>query len=418
MRPGMKPYEKLAACIGLQVLGFILVATLSVTAAQAQPERRVAADPSKAAADEAVALTAAGLSDYFNTNYEPAVRAFKRVTELRPEDPGAWNHLLEAELFAQLYRAGALNSTLYANDSFLHARPVQVSAEARNRIQQLTEHALKLSDARLQKDANDVDALYYRGVTRGLRATYQGLVEHAWIGALRSAIGARHDHERALELKPGFTDAKTVLGVHNYVAGSLPWAIKGAISVVGLSGSKEKGLQYLREVSAANVETTPDAKVALALFLRREKNYPEAHGLIQSLALAYPHNFLFALEQANLLKEWGKAEQAMDAFRKLLAQPGAFYQPQLEFADLGLAELLRARGRYQEAAEHYQSAVDRSSSSPDVKQRAALAAGEMYDVLQRRDLALKQYEVAIASDSSSPLAAEARHHLKEPYRAQ
>src|SRR5207244_9032567 len=60
--------------------------------------------------------------------------------------------------------------------------------------------------------------------------------------ALRNAVGARHDHERVLELNPRDTQAKLIVGAHNYVMGSLPWGVKIAAAVVGLSGNKEKGI--------------------------------------------------------------------------------------------------------------------------------------------------------------------------------
>jgi hypothetical protein len=54
-------------------------------------------------------------------------------------------------------------------------------------------------------------------------------------------VGARRDHERVLELDPHYVDAKLVVGTHNYVMGSLPWSVKAAVALVGLSGTKEKG---------------------------------------------------------------------------------------------------------------------------------------------------------------------------------
>jgi len=63
-----------------------------------------------------------------------------------------------------------------------------------------------------------------------------------------------------LELDPNYLDAKLVVGAHNYVMGSLPWSVKVAVALVGLSGSKEKGFQYLREVAKGTGENTVDAK--------------------------------------------------------------------------------------------------------------------------------------------------------------
>lgn len=410
----MRPYQNLPRNPSQLLLCALLVCTsVTVCAAQAAPSR------SAVDANSLTALTKSGLDSYYNTNYPAAVRDFDKVLAARPDDPTAMNHLLAAYIFGELYRAGALNTTMYSGDSFIaQKRPVSIDPKARAKIEDLITRSLHICDARLDKNPNDVETLYQRGVTRSLRAVYEGIVEKAWFTALRSAIGARSDHQRVLELKPSYIDAKTVVGVHNYVAGSLNWAVKAAISVVGLSGSRSKGLQYLREVANANVETTPDAKVALALFLRREQRYGEAMDIVRTLTAAYPHNYLFALEEANLLKDWGKNNEALAAYRKLLdqARGGQFFEPRLEFANFDLAEILRGRGEVPEAADRYSSAVAFPNASPEMKQKSALGAGEMYDLLGKRDQAVQQYQTAIKTDASTSLADDARKWLKTPYR--
>jgi len=56
------------------------------------------------------------------------------------------------------------------------------------------------------------------------------------------------------------------------------------------------------------------------------------------------------------------------------------------------------------------------SGQSSLRQRAELAAGEMYDVLRERDQAVIQYQAVIAQDNSSAQAAIARKLLREPYR--
>jgi tetratricopeptide (TPR) repeat protein len=146
----------------------------------------------------------------------------------------------------------------------------------KEQIKQLVDRAENLEEQQLKSNPNNVDALYARGVTRAQFALYTALVERAWFSALRNAVGARRDHERVLELDPNYVDANWSSAPHNYVMGSLPWSVKVAVALVGLSGTKEKGLQYLREVADSNGENSVDAKVVLSLFLRREHRYDEA----------------------------------------------------------------------------------------------------------------------------------------------
>ena len=49
-------------------------------------------------------------------------------------------------------------------------------------------------------------------------------------------------------------------------------------------------------------------------------------------------------------------------------------------------------------------------------QKANLAAGKMYDVLQKRDMAVKKYQAVVAEDGGTPVAEEARRLMREAYR--
>lgn len=408
--------------LGCGALLFLLVAFPAIASRQARAAPADNAHPAAASVVIPVqdAPTRAGFEHYYNLEYAAAISDFERALKAHPDDPLVVNHLLAAVLYSELYRASALDTGLYSNNSFLTKKRIAFDPKVTARIKELTEKTLELAARRLKENPNDVQALYARGLTRGLRATYIGLVEKTWFSALRNAIGARHDHERVLELAPDFVDAKTIVGVHNYVAGSLPWAVRAAISIVGLSGSKAKGLEYLYAAANGGGETSVDASIGLALFLRREQRFEEALALVRRLVAAHPRNFLFALEEANLLKDGGHGPESVAAYRKVLAtgKEGKVYtNPHLELAAFGLGEALRGQHDYLGAAEAYESVRSFAGVDPDLQQRANLAAGEMYDLLQKRDLAIQRYQAVIAADVNSSPADIARRHLKEPYRS-
>jgi tetratricopeptide (TPR) repeat protein len=363
------------------------------------------------------ARTRSAFDHFYSLEYDAAIRDFELAEKARPDDPFAVNHLLSGVLFRELYRVGALDTELYAKNTFLTSKQFPVDPKAKERIHELMDRAFQLEEARLKANPNDVDALYARGVTRGMRSTYVALIDKAWFAALRSAVGARRDHERVLELDPNYTDAKMVVGIHNYVMGSLSWAVKVAAAVAGLSGSKQKGIEYLYAAANAGGETSVDAKIALSLFLRREQRYDEALKLVGSLVEAHPRNYLFALEDANLLKAAGKGQEAVAAYRKILQEGQAGHYPEFrpEQVWYGLGEALRGQHEFKAAADAYDAVRDSPHADPDLRQRAALGAGEMYDVLQDRSQAVRHYQAAIAADGDSPHAELARKYLKEPY---
>jgi tetratricopeptide (TPR) repeat protein len=364
-------------------------------------------------------LNATALERFYNLDYDRAVQGFQRVLERHPDDPFAVNHLLSGIMYRELYRMGLLDPGDYADDSFLQTPHRPADAKVVAQIKGLVERAEGLEEARLKVNPNDVDALYARGVTRAQFATYTGLVERAWISALRNAVGARKDHERVLELSPRYIEAKLVVGVHNYVMGSLPVGLKVAISLVGLGGSREKGIEYLQEVARSRGENSTDARIALVLFLRRDQRYQESLDMLHGLLAQYPQNVILALEEGSLLRSLHRNTDAEATYRKIWqnGRAGYFGGSHYEFAALYLGDLLRAGKDFAGAAAAYELVNEVAKPDPEVLQKANLGAGEMYDLERRRDLAVKKYDAVIAANGTSRPADTARRRLKEPYRA-
>jgi len=364
------------------------------------------------------AQTDVAFDHFYDMEYDRAIPEFEKIVEKHPNDPFVVNHLLTVILMRNLYETGGMNTGDYANDSFVGHAPRPTDQKVKDHIKELVRRAEQIEEQQLKRNPQDVDALYCRGVTRAQFGVYTGLVERAWFSALRNALGARHDHERVLELDPDYLDAKLVVGTHNYVVGNLPWTVKVAAALAGLTGSKDKGLEYLREVAKGDVESSVDAKVMLGLFLRREHRYDEALGYMQELAARYPKNHLFPTEVANLLRAAGRPDEAEAMYRKVWqnGREGKYGNLHYEMAAWGLGELLRSRKDIAGAAAAYELVNSAPNPDPDVLQKANLAAGEMYDLLQKRDLAMKRYETVLAGNANTGPADQARRYIKEAYR--
>jgi tetratricopeptide (TPR) repeat protein len=363
-------------------------------------------------------LNQAAFEHYYNLDHDAAIQDFEKIAARHPNDPLALNHLLSAIQVRELYRMGAMNSGEYSNDNFIGQAHRPADPAQKERIKQLVQQAEKLENAELARNPNNVDMLYARGVTRGQFALYTALIERAWFSALRNAVGARHDHERVLELAPQYTDAKLVVGAHNYVMGNLPLAVKIAVALVGLSGDKKKGLEYLNEAYRANGETGVDAGIVLMVFLRREHRYAEALQIAATISPRFPRNYLLPLEEANLLRASGKSGEAEDQYRRVWqnGREGKYGNLHYEITAIGLGDLLRSEKKYQAAATAYELVSEVAGADPELLQRGNLGAGEMYDQLQKRDLAVKKYEAVVAANSGNAEADQARKRMKEAYR--
>lgn len=362
-------------------------------------------------------LNSSAFGHFYNMEYERSIQEFTQVSQRHPSDPDAINHLLTAVLFRELYRIGALNAGEYANDSFINSRHRPADPHVCDQVKSLVEQAENIEEKRLDANPKDVTALYARGVTRAQFATYTALIEHAWFSALRNALGARRDHEKVLELDPHNLDAKLIVGTHNYVVGNLPWGVKAASSVMGLGGNREKGLEYVTEAAAGNTETSIDAKIVLVVFFRRERRFDEALHILRSLEPQYPHNVLFALEEGNQLRAKGQNREAEAVYRRVWQEGrnAKYTGLNYEVSAVALGDLLRSEKSYSGAAAAYDLVAQLSKPDQETAQKAALEAGEMYDLLHNREQAVKRYQSALTLDTGSALADTARKRLKEPF---
>jgi hypothetical protein len=132
----------------------------------------------------------------------------------------------------------------------------------------------------------------------------------------------------------------------------------------------------------------------------------------------FPRNYLLPLEEANLLRASGKSEEAEEQYRRVWqhGREGKYGNLHYEIAALGLGDLLRSEKKYQAAAAAYEMVGEVSGADPEFLQKANLGAGEMYDQLQKRDLAVRKYEAVVATNSGNAEAEKARKRMKDAYR--
>jgi tetratricopeptide (TPR) repeat protein len=357
---------------------------------------------------------------FYNLDYPGAVERFERIHEAHPGDPQATALLLNAMIFQELYRLDLLDTTFYANDGFLTGRhATEEDPKARDRILELADEAIHEADARIEHNPNDIDALFARGWVRSLKCAYIAMVERAYGAGFRLATKAKDDEERVLQLDPDYVDAKLVTGVYQYVVGALPWPFKLMIGFAGITGSKTRGLEMLKDAGNRGVITRIESRTVIALFLRREAKYKEAIEVVRGLKSLYPRDFLFCLEEANLSRDDGEGMVAVEAYRKIIAEsarPGYFAQAQLELAYFGLGDALRGQRHFGEAAEAYEQAAGTKNVGPELKIRSLLAAGECRDMNDERQLAVKDYQAAIDAGPNTSRADTARKRLRNPYR--
>lgn len=396
---------------GLLLTALVLLAILPTGRAAAQP---VDTDPLNRDPHVTDAF-----QHFYNMDYDGSLARFQKVQVSHPSDPIATDYILYVTLFKELFRLDLLDTTFYANDGFLTGKHTIVEdPKVRDEIKALADKAFNQANDQLKTNPNDVNALFARGWARSLEATYLAMVERSFGSGLKLALGAKNDHEKVLQLDPNYVDAKMVVGIYEYVVGALPFAFKLLIGFAGIHGSKTEGMAMLQDAANRGVITSVESRTSMSLFLRREARYQEALAINRTLVAQYPRDFLFCLEEANLSKDAGEGMKAVDLYRQLVRnaqRPGYFASSHLELAYFGLADSLRGQHLYQESVAAYQQAAYQPTTSPELKRRSLLAAGEVYDLMSKHQQARQQYQAVIDGGSNTSQADLARKYMGSAY---
>jgi tetratricopeptide (TPR) repeat protein len=210
-----------------------------------------------------------------------------------------------------------------------------------------------------------------------------------------------------------------VVGIYQYVIGALPFTFKLIFGFAGIHGSKAAGMALLQDAAARGVITSVESRTAMALFLRREGKYQQALAMNSTLVAQYPHDFLFCLERANLSKDAGEGMKAADLYQQMIRdarRPGYFASSHLELAYFGLGATLRGQHLYEQSADSFRQGAYQPTTSPELKRRCLLAAGEDYDLMRQHDKARQQYQAVIDAGSSSTQADLARKFMDSAYK--
>ena len=360
-----------------------------------------------------------GYDRFYVLDFDGALGSFNKVTQQHPNEPMAWNYVLVTMIFRELYHQDLLDTTYYAHDSFLsNKRTISVSAGARQEIESLTNKVIAMCDARIAANPKDKNAYFARGYAKGMHAVFITLVEHSFASAARQGYQARNDSEAVLKIDPLYTDAKMAIGIQEFAVASLPRWVRMVVGIMGVGGNREGGLAMLRDAAAHGVVTSMESRTILSLFLRHDARYAEALQVQRGLAEQVPHNYLFQLEVANLLKDSGLGSQAIAAYEHVLdlaKTPGYFVDPRLQLAWFGLADTQRGYNDIKGAAFGYLQAAEQTNCSDWLRKRAQLNAGEMNDLLHDRTQAVSLYQMAGAPGGDQSQADAARKYLKTPF---
>jgi len=184
--------------------------------------------------------------------------------------------------------------------------------------------------------------------------------------------------------------------------------------VVGFNGSREHGLEELLRRRPGRRPSQHRRKNHTGLFLRRESQLHEALELVRELETLFPQNIIFAIQEGDMLRAAHRNQEAMIAYRRVweAGRAGHFPVGGYELATVNIGDLQRSMRDDAGALASYNLMEETSQAAPELRQRAFLNAGEIYDLQQKRKLAINKYEAVVAMDASFPMGSAGPEVLK------
>ena len=330
-----------------------------------------------------------------NLEYDAAKAQLRTCVDAHPSDLQAWNYLAIATLYEEMFERGVLESGVYGEggDIFKPSK-VAVALSFQQELFSILDKSQQLAEERLKSNPKDKDAMYWAGVGHGTRATYHFALRKEYLPALHEATAAYNYHSDLLKLDPDYVDSYLVVGVNNYVVGSLPWYFKVFASLTGRHGDRAEGLRQVKQVTDQGTYAREDSKLMLAVLYQREKMYAPALSLYQEMARSFPRNYLLQYEVANLLgttNDWKSAAETYDSVLNKHREGDFGYE------NITLARVLYKSGQAYERLQQDETALSRyleAAALPGTDRYiylSAFAAANLHMRQQRPDAACALY---------------------------
>ncbi|MEA2174686.1 MAG: hypothetical protein QOD00_2278 [Blastocatellia bacterium] len=372
-----------------------------------------------------------GFEALYNLDYEEARRNFKELARLFPDHP-AGPQFLAASLWAQtLNESRRLQSGLYNSDSFYANNEDKVDPRTVAQFREWTRAAKLLAEARLKRDRQDTEALYFLGATEGLKAAFATAVQRSFMGALKDGQNSVDRHREVIKLDPNFHDAELTIGLYDYVVGALPLPVKLLASITGARGSKKRGLQTLERVAHEGRFAQDDARALLIILYKREERFNDALTVARELSAKYPRSYLLKLEAADALvsqaaveRQAGRSNEATSAQREALSIFNDLLRSNttrdtasraLDLIHFRYGEALLAGGQKEQAAKEFLAAASVQGAEQNLATMAHLRAAQALDLAGKRNEAISQYRVVLARPNVYDSQDEAKQGLRAPY---
>jgi tetratricopeptide (TPR) repeat protein len=373
----------------------------------------------------AAELEETGRAHLYNMELSEARETFAELGRLEPLSPAGPYYEATTLWTGEFTRRGGMSgATFRTGDYWSSSREETPEASLDHDFKRLVQETIQRAEKLLKKAPDDEDALFFRGGAEGLTSAYLASVERSYYGAYQAGKRAKEYHERLLKLDPDYADACLLPGIFEYTLATLPRSLRIVGFLVGIRGSKERGMSLVERAVEGGRRTRWVARLSMSVMNERERRYGDALRLLVELEQAFPKNPFFTMERGSvhlLRKDWMAARRSFEEVAAAVTRdPGS---PSNRLLPESLV-LLRLGESYLFAKSYDQAAreLDRALGTPGVpdwvRAQIFLRRGMCSDARGQRVAAEWDYRRVLKLDTDSVISALAERYLDKPYTAE
>ncbi len=282
-------------------------------------------------------------------------------------------------------------------------------------------------DQILKKDEKNLEAIFFKGGSIGFRGRLRAL-RNSWIKAADDGREALPLLQLAYSIDSTNYDILFGMGIYNYFAEVIPeeYTYIKPLMIFFPKGNKSLGIHQLQlAAEKAKYASTESKYFLLTLYYHYENKLWEAKKYAEDLNSRYPFNPIFHRYLGRIHVRWGDYAEAAEIFQEVYNRcekgfPG-YNKNALREASYYIAINYRISDKYDSALFYFQKCfdisreIDKKGEESGFQSYAALNLGMVYDLLGRRDEAIKIYEYVLSIKDWSDAHKSAEKYLSKPY---
>ena len=332
-----------------------------------------------------------------NLHYKEAAVIFEEIIRREPDNP--MGYFLRSAVYFWMFSEDVKNEKI--GDKF----------------RDLSYKAVEVAEAKLDKDENDIDAMFFLGGAYGSLGRYYAMTK-SYLNAYWYGKKGMNYLEDVVELDSTYYDAYLGLGIYHYLADVLPRFIKILSFILGVDGNKELGIHEIELAAEKGTYSKTEAMFFLAaIYTYREREYEKAIKIFNQLLEKYPNNPGALLSLGRCYSNMGECDLAIGAYEKILRNKESQSRLPRGSVHYQLGDVYYKKNDFARSRDHYLLAI--ASDTAEVGKKrwitpwAHYKVSQCYEILGNKERAM--YHLKLVSEVDNERAYERAQQRLDNY---